>query len=272
MNYIEMNKAAWEEAFEMRSVGWGEDNARILDGQAFPFLFQGLTDTLKGYDFAGKTVAQLCCNNGRELMSIVKGTNAKAGVGFDIAGNFIAQAKKTAVESGINCTFENCNLLEMPSGYDGAFDYAFVITGALCWFENLFEFFAQTSKSLNGQGILIINEIHPFTDMLAVPGEDIYDENQLLQLEYSYFKKEPFTDNFGMNYISGTGYKSKTFTCFSHTLGDVANAVVKNGFSIRSLTEYDTDISGSNEKLSGKGFPLSYILVAQKNDIMRRYP
>lgn len=67
MDYISSNKEAWEEAFEKRSEGWGEDIIYRLKNEGIPFIEKVLADELNNYDFLNKTIAQFCCNNGREL-------------------------------------------------------------------------------------------------------------------------------------------------------------------------------------------------------------
>jgi hypothetical protein len=67
-----------------------------------------------------------------------------------------------------------------------------------------------------------------------------------------------------MSYLSGSAYESKPFTSFSHTMGDVVNSIIHSGITIARLQEFDTDVAGNNEPLSGKGIPLSYLLVATK--------
>ncbi len=67
MDYISSNKEAWEEAFEKRSEGWGEDIIYRLKNEGIPFIEKVLADELNNYDFLNKTIAQFCCNNGRKL-------------------------------------------------------------------------------------------------------------------------------------------------------------------------------------------------------------
>lgn len=264
MSYTDSNKEAWEEAFDKRKAGWGEKNAEMLRAGNFPFLSPEMIETVKQFDFSNRKIAQFCCNNGRELMSIVKGTRAAQGIGFDIADNIVAAANKNAEEVQIPCDFLQCDILRIPEKYHDSFDCIVILIGALCWFENLKEFFKQVSLCLKKDGILIIHEIHPFTDMLAVPGDEVYDENNPQRIIYSYFRKEPFIDCFGMLYLSGKEYESKPFTSFSHTLGDVVTSIIENELDIMNLKEFDVDVSGNNTPLSGKGIPLSYILVAKK--------
>jgi ubiquinone/menaquinone biosynthesis C-methylase UbiE len=197
-------------------------------------------------------------------MSLVKGAKAKNGVGFDMAENILAQAKDNAAKTGIPCEFESCNALQIPEKYYDQFDCIIVMIGVLCWFDELKAFFEQIALCLKREGILIIQEIHPFTNMLSVEGEETFDKNNLAKIAWSYFKKEPFIYDSGMPYMTGKIYKSKIFTDFAHTMGDIIDSIIRNQLKLTSIQEYDYDVGFGVDELSGKGFPLSYILTAQK--------
>ncbi|HSK68901.1 MAG TPA: hypothetical protein VLA21_06525 [Candidatus Limnocylindria bacterium] len=71
-DYIRTNKEAWEEAFDRRLPGWGDDNAKRLLSEKLPFFAPAVQEELEALSLQGKSVAQFCCNNGRELLSLVK--------------------------------------------------------------------------------------------------------------------------------------------------------------------------------------------------------
>lgn len=262
MSYITDNKAAWEEAFEHRHPNWGDDNYKRLKNETLPFFNEGLRKELEEIDFKNKSVAQFCCNNGRELLSLMR-FGAKNGVGFDIAENIIAQAKDTAEKAGIlNCGFEACNILDIPADYHDSFDFIFFTIGAITWFEDLAPLFGKVSSCLKPNGLMLINDFHPFINMLPLPGDDCFDGDHLNRLAYSYFRKEPWIENNGMGYMS-VEYPSKTFTSFSHTMSDIVNSLSANGLKTIRLNENDYDI-GITDVYNGKGFPLSFTLLAEK--------
>lgn len=262
MNYFQGNKEAWEEAFDHKRPGWGEENHLRLLREELPFFWPAVADELRAMDFRGKTVAQFCCNNARELLSLM-GLGPAEGVGFDIAENILAQGRETAEKAGItNCRLVACNLLDIPEGYHGAFDFIFFTIGALTWFEDLRPLFQKVGRCLKPGGTLLIHEAHPVMNMLPLPGEAGFDENRLNQIAYSYFRREPWVESEGMGYMSET-YPSKTFISFSHTLSDILNAVSSSGLRLTKFNEYDYDI-GLSDAYDGKGFPLSYLLTANK--------
>jgi len=265
MNYIETNKAAWEEAFDNRFPDWGKDNHLRIKSERYAFFDSDFKREIENIDFYDKTVAHFCCNNGRELLSLIHDSKARFGVGFDIAENILDQARQTALKADLsNCEFVNCNILEIPDSYHNRFDVVFFTIGALCWFQDLNVLFNVVGKCLKSNGTVLINDGHPTMLMLPHPGEDGFDENKLNRFTNSYFTKEPWIGNNGMYYISGE-YESKTFTDFSHTFSDIINALSINGMKTTKLNEYDYDIGNIGSDIyDKKGIPLSYILVAEK--------
>lgn len=263
MNYFEGNKEAWEEAFEHRHPGWGETNDERLRNEQLPFFCPDIARELEALDFKGKDIAQFCCNNGRELLSLMQ-LGAKSGTGFDIAENIVAQARQTAQKAGIeNCSFEACNILDIPQEYQGRFDFVLFTIGAITWFEDLQPLFAKVADCLKPGGMLFLHDFHPVMNMLPMPGEPEFDESQLNRIAYSYFRKEPWIENEGMGYLSEQ-YDSKTFTSFSHPMADIINGVSGAGLRVRRLKEYDYDV-GLSDAYDHKGFPLSFLLTAEKD-------
>jgi len=175
---------------------------RFSPGRRFRFFNKDVIAQLEQIGLAGKTIAQFCCNNGRELLCAMQLSPA-CGVGFDIAENFIGQARQTATKLGrTNCEFVACNLLDIDEAYYNRFDFVFFTVGAITWFKDLRPLFDKTAKCLKPQGKLLINDYHPFTNMLPMSGEDAYDPAHLNRVTYSYFKEEPWIENSGMSYIT----------------------------------------------------------------------
>lgn len=153
------------------------------------------------------------------------------------------------------------NLLEIDDTYKDRFDLVFFTIGAITWFEDLNLLFAVVSKCLKPHGTLLINDFHPFMNMLLLPDEDGYDPQYLNLVNLSYFRKEPWLENNGIGFIT-LEYHSKTFTSFSHTLSSIFNALIGSGMMIRKFSEFDYDV-GLTDGYDGKGFLLSFILVSE---------
>lgn len=261
MDYIEGNKKAWEEAFVNKKPGWGENHAELLLSQTLPFFNQDTIAELKSLDLEGKTIAQFACNNGRELLSAMQ-LGPACGIGFDIAENFIMQARQIADKiERTNVEFVSGNLLDIDEPYLKRFDLIFFTIGAITWFEDLRHLFAIVAKCLKPGGKLLINDFHPFMNMLPLPGEEGYDPEHLDRVTYSYFRKEPWIENHGVSYITPE-YDSKTFISFTHTLSEIFTALIESGIVIKKFREFDYDF-GITDVYDGKGLPLSFILVGE---------
>ncbi len=261
MDYIKSNKKAWEEAFEHRHEGWCGDMAERLKHEELPYLHECFRQALRALDLRGKTIAQFCCNNGREILSAMQ-LGPRSGVGFDIAENMVELARETARQADIPCAFVARNILEIGAEHAGAFDLVFFTVGAITWFEDLEALFAVAARCLKPGGALLIHDFHPLVNMLPLPGEEAFDPDSPDRVAYSYFRTEPWLEQNSGEYM--TSHKnSHTFTSFSHTMGSIVSAAAADGLRIVSLREFDFDI-GMTDAYNGKGFPLSFILRADK--------
>ena len=113
--YIEGKKAAWEEAFDNRDASWGADITERIQNEDYPFFNEETRNVLKKIHTEGTVIGQFCCNNGRELLSLVKCGKAKQGIGFDIAENQVAFANEKARELGLPCEFVAANIRDADS-------------------------------------------------------------------------------------------------------------------------------------------------------------
>ena len=262
-NYIEGNKAAWEEAFDKRDASWGADITERIQKEDYPFFNEETKSVLKKIDTNEAVIGQFCCNNGRELLSLVKCGNAKKGIGFDIAENQVAFANEKAKELDLPCVFEAVNIYDIDDRYKEQFDVVLITIGALCWFDDLDRFFAVISKCMKPGAVIVINEQHPCTNMLATDGEEVFEPDHRKECHYSYFEHE-WTGNGGMYYMTQKSYHSKTFTDYTHSMSEIITGMCNNGIVITGMQEFDTDISGGFHAIDHSGFPLSMILLGQK--------
>lgn len=261
-NYVQGNKEAWEEAFERRSPEWGSDIVQRVKTEKLPFLSRELAVELEQLNLTGKTIGQFCCNNGRELLSIVK-QGAREGVGFDIAENQVQFANGIAAALNMHCTFVATDILQIDASYDDRFDLLLITIGSLCWFKDLSLFFNRVARCTKKHGVVLVHEQHPVTNMLAIPGEENYDEQRPGKLVNSYFQNT-WIESSGMPYISGQAYASKTFTSYTHSLSAIITAAIESGLQVCNLQEFDRDLSGDFTPMENKGIPLSYILKLRK--------
>ena len=140
---------------------------------------------------------------------------------------------------------------------------ALITIGALCWFDDLNRFFKVIAKCMKPGAVIVINEQHPFTNMLATAGEELFNPEYKTACHYSYFEHE-WTGNEGIYYMTQKNYKSKTFTDYTHPMSEIISGMCNNGIVVTDLKEYDYDLSGGFNSLDHSGFPLSMILQGRK--------
>ena len=256
---VAANRGAWNEAAERHRAH--DQYARLLEGFATPgfsVLDETLTARLLALGLDGKAVAQLCCNNGRELLS-VKNLGASAVTGFDFADAFLDQARELAAAGGIEAAFVQTEIAKVPSGYDGCFDLALVTIGVLGWMPDLNEFFGTARRLLRPGGHMVIYEDHPILNMY-----DDRDRGGRPEPDESYFRRDPYRHDCGLDYWANADYAARPCYWSFHKMSDVVMAVVRAGFAIEDFEEFAHNVGTRHHfENQPQQLPLSYILVGR---------
>jgi len=260
-NIFESNRTAWNQALEYHQKARSNSLKIAFENPDFTTFKSEyddiLLEKLSHIDFNGKTISQMQCGNGRELLSLMK-FGAKEAVGFDISDSAVAEAEELAQIANLNAKFVRTNILEIDEKYNAYFDFIYISEGSLQWFPDLNEYFGAISKLLKKNGQILISEMHPFVYFF----ENGFDfEQQNFEKLTSYFQKGAYNYETGLDYIGGIEYESSECFWFMHKMSDIISAVLKNGIEIQSFDEYNSgNTSYETEELRGK-FPLSYIIV-----------
>ncbi|MHB0856749.1 MAG: class I SAM-dependent methyltransferase [Anaerolineae bacterium] len=265
------NRAAWNQAAPVHAE---KNFARLMEEVQQPD-YCALDDVaraiFKSLGVQGKAVAQLCCNNGQELLSVAN-LGASRCVGFDISDAFIEQAQHLQQLRRLalahlpegradSCTFVRSDVYDIPSSYNASFDMVFVSVGALGWLPDLDRFYGVVARLLVPGGCLFIYEMHPLLDLFEEA-----DQDDPPRIQHSYFRTQPFIDDMGLDYYGGTAYQSAPSYWFHHKLSDVIEGCLRNGLRVESLREYEHDVSMVFEHFERHThrLPLSYTLTARR--------
>jgi ubiquinone/menaquinone biosynthesis C-methylase UbiE len=265
-NYTEANRAAWNETAPIHAAQNLENLLKNFRTPGYSCLHKPFeVERLQNLKLEGKSVAQLCCNNGRELISVKNLFNAGRCVGFDISDEFIEQAKALNTAANQDVEFIRVSVLEIPESFSAQFDLAYITIGALGWLPDLSVFLATISRLLKPGGNILIYEMHPMLDMFDA------DENAKknpLELKHSYFKTTPYVETGGLDYYSGSSYESKPMYWFHHKISDLIGGLIQGGLQITAFDEFDFDISNVFAHFNDLEIkpPMCYILEAQKRD------
>lgn len=258
--YTQQNRKAWNEASQLHARARGKKKER----DAFP-LDPLVTGLMEKYQLLqGKTIAHLCCNNGRETMAL-KRMGASCCVGFDISDEAIAEAQASDVKPALKCRFVRTDVYDIPKEYEDTFHLIYISAGALIWLPDLDRFFQIVQGLLKSQGEIFIYEIHPYLWMLeGAP------ETHPLQLTNSYFKQGPVISYGGLDYIGHNNEGEEKNYSFDHTLSHILNSLIKNRFTLKGFYEYSHDISACFSHLDDEKIqiPMSFILYGAKSEWM----
>ncbi len=239
---------------------------KLLDAfsSGAPLRMDGLPGAiLLEQGITGKSVAHLCCNNGRELLA-VKRLGAERCVGFDISNEFIRQAQDLAKAGSIECEFERSDVYEIPTRYDAGFDVVLVTPGSLCCLPDLRGFFGVASRLLRPYGLLLMHEMHPMIDVYyrAPSRRPIWPVR-------SYFQCGPTAMTGGLDYYKRRRYKAKPFYFVHHKMSDIIQACIDSGLMLETFEENAKDMTGGvfrHFERRIQRIPLSYILTARRRN------
>jgi len=254
------NIEAWNEAAPIHRK---QNHARDLENVRkpdFSCLDAVETKRLEALGIVGKDVAQVCCNNGRELLS-VKLMGAGRCVGFDGAPGFIDDARELAEAASANVEFVCTDIYDIDPKFHQSFDLVTITIGVLGWMPDLKVFFKVVAGLIKPGGALFIYEQHPILDMIE-PAE----ADAPIVWELSYFNKDGYVETDGLDYYGGETYDAKPVTSFTHTMSDIVMAGIEHGLQVEHFEEFPHHISNTwwNVEHSKIGLPMCYTMVCRK--------
>ena len=264
-NVFENNRTAWNEALGYHQKARGDSLQSGFENPDFTTFDRDCDQMqlhkIEAFGLRDKTIGQLPCNNGRELLSLMRYLGARAAYGFDISDTAIDEAKQFAEISGLSAIFERINILEISDKYNEMFDFIYISEGSLQWFPDLSAYFAVVSRLLKTGGHILIYEIHPFAYFFET-GYTLGEPD--IEKIPSYFDREPHSYPHGLDYVGGTEYEASECFWYMHKMSDIINAVLKSGFDLLEFEEYNIEMANTEAAKATDKLPLSYIITGKK--------
>lgn len=229
---IACNKDAWDQSAGLHKTT--ETWNALLNSVAsadFSCLDPTITGLLQDLGVAGKDVVQLCCNNGRESLSLF-GLGARSVVGVDQSPAFLEQARELGRVSPHHPEFIESDIHHLPQSLHGRFDIALVTIGVLGWMPDVALFMQHVASTLKPGGTLVMYETHPFLEVF-----DPRAQNPFLPAS-SYFQREPFVLQESIVYEGQGEIAGPTSYWYVHTLGSVVSGAIAAKLRIEHLQEY----------------------------------
>ncbi len=234
----ELNRAAWNEAAAVHEELSYENLLEAFRQPGFSCVPGIRREALLREGLEGKALAQPCCNNGREVLSI-KNLGAARCVGFDLSDAFIEQGRRLREISEIECELVQTDVYEIPHCYEGQFDIVYVTAGSIRCLPDLDGFFSAMVRLMKPGAWLFMHEIHPIVDMFGME-----PSKPPRRLRHSYFATGPCEIRGGLDYYRVRRYRAKRSILFHHTLSDVVQACASSGLRVETLEESRHDVSG----------------------------
>jgi ubiquinone/menaquinone biosynthesis C-methylase UbiE len=257
--YTSANRIAWNEAASRHAA---HNNASLLEAFENPghvTLEDDILETLLQVGVEGKSVIQLCCNNGVETLSL-RNMGASRCVGVDAAEEFLAHGRQMIEIAGAEDQVEliQSDVYELPRDLEASFDIVLTTIGVLSWMPDLEAFFQILQGLLKPGGKLVMEEMHPILFMYE-PDAD----GGKSSIEHSYFDDHVWEETNGLDYYSGEEYESQPNFSFMHRLDAILMAGINSGLTLQSFKELDYDISFfcSDLEDSPKKPPLGFVMV-----------
>jgi len=262
--YTKKNRKAWNETMPFHKTARGQSLLDKFKDPNYSYLEDIEKTKLNEIGISNKIVAQVCCNNAVELISVLR-LGAKKGYGFDIADEAIKQAREIADVARVNCEFVRTDVYNLPNKYYNKFDIIYISAGSINWLPDIKKFIETIGKMLKKEGILFMYDIHPFSEVFAQKDDSRFDPKKPYAVIDSYFGTSPKINMTGLDYLGKQKYKSNPNYWFTHKLSDIFNSCIKNNIQILEFNEYSRDISAVFGHLEKDDLiPLSFILIGKK--------
>ncbi len=257
--YTHRTMASWEEAAP-RHAQLHSSLATDVTHAAFNNLNPDFNALIERFGVTDKSVVQVCCNNGIDLLSI-KNKGAGRCLGIDGSATFIRQAISLSQAAGhADMEFCHSDIYHLPNHYQNAFELAVITVGVLNWMPDLPRFIAICSSLLASGGYLLLEEIHPVLNM--------YQQAQPSHIGYSYFNNEPLRSTDGLDYFTHEKYEAKEHYFFHHTLADILMAALGSQLQLVLAKELPYNVGNYCADLQGSTHqpPMGINLVWRKPD------
>jgi SAM-dependent methyltransferase len=154
---IDINRRNWDERATI--------HARDTTGDYMLERFRAGEDALHEIeaaelgDIAAKSILHLQCHIGRDTLCLVR--RGAIATGVDFSGAALAAARRLAGETGLDATFVECTVDDVPRMAPGPFDMVFTTWGTICWLPDMRRWARIVADVLSAGGELYLADAHP---------------------------------------------------------------------------------------------------------------
>ena len=225
MDYLEINKASWNERVQPHVESDFYDVDAFKKGKS---SLNTIELELLG-DVRGKKILHLQCHFGQDTMSLSRMGAECTGVDFSEKALDVAEEIKG--ELGLNTKFVCSDILSLDSTkIDEKFDIVFTSYGTIGWLPDIEKWAKIVGSFVKEGGVFIIAEFHPTMWMF---------DDDFKKVTYSYFNREEIEEVEEGSYTDKSEHLRTKFITWNHGLAEVFNALKDQGMQITDFNEYD---------------------------------
>jgi len=223
-NYLEVNKALWNERAKAHVTSGFYDLSAFLEGKS------SLNEIELGLlgNVSNKSLLHLQCHFGQDTLSLARMGASVTGV--DFSNEAISTANELALTLKLDANFVCCDIYELSTHLEGAFDLVFSSYGTIGWLPDLDRWAAVVSKYLKPGGIFVFAEFHPAYWMF---------DNELNYVQYSYFNREEIVETEEGSYADKDAPIKLPAITWNHSLAEVIESLLKAGLTLKEFKEFD---------------------------------
>ncbi|WP_017218740.1 class I SAM-dependent methyltransferase [Pseudoalteromonas sp. NJ631] len=255
MDYVSLNRAAWEERAKAHFDSEFYDVNRFLQGTS---SLNPIECELLG-NVSGKSLLHLQCHFGLDSLSFAR-LGAKV-TGVDFSTEAITRANTLAQQTGLDACFICQDIAQFGLENTTQFDIVFASYGTICWLQDLSQWAATIARALKPGGQFCFVEFHPSID---------------LHLGYPYFPQTQPDISEESTYTENHQDSKQTIATWPHSIAEVMQSLMQTGLTITHFDEHPFSpyncfegleaVSGHGFQLLNKGHqvPLLFSILANK--------
>lgn len=255
MNYLNINKAAWDKRTQVHIKSKFYNVDAFKKGKC---SLNPIERHLLG-DVNGKSLLHLQCHFGLDTLSWAR-LGAQV-TGVDLSHEAIKQANVLKQSLGLEANFIESDVIQFGQNNTKQYDLVFTSYGVLCWLPNLTDWASVVAKALKVGGEFHLVEFHPFNDALA---------------GYAYFSDgSPDVEEEG-TYTENCDGDTSVVVTWPHSISEVISALLNAGLTIEQFDEHPycpypcmegveyVESLGYQKIVNGQQLPLLYSIKAKK--------
>lgn len=224
LNYIEINKALWDEKTSHHVGSAFYRTEEFINGLS---TLNDIELNLLG-DVKGKSVLHLQCHFGQDSLSLAR-MGAKV-TGVDFSSEAISKARELNDKLGLDSAFICTDVYALPDVLDQQFDIVFTSYGTIGWLPDMQRWAGVVSRFLKPGGVFVFAEFHPVVWMFG---------NDFKNIEYSYFNREPIIETLTGTYADREADIQMKEIGWNHDLSEVLQSLLTAGLTLTVFQEFD---------------------------------